>query len=178
MRMTYICVNICKKEFKSRSGLSRHKRLFHTENQLGCGICTKTYKSRDALRRHERTVHQAYIRLFKVEEKNKFHPASDQGQLLLESAQSKRKPACLVKLKELATDRQYLSSLMEKYADVSIVPIIVQDKLNTELSRSLNLPTEEEMTTIFQETEQFETNDLNSIYIEKDGDEELDKDYI
>ncbi|CAG2192632.1 KRAB [Mytilus edulis] len=55
---TYICVNICKKEFKSRSGLSRHKRFFHTENQLGCGICTKTYKSRDALRRHERTVHQ------------------------------------------------------------------------------------------------------------------------
>ncbi|XP_071140726.1 uncharacterized protein [Mytilus edulis] len=247
---------------------------------------------------------------------------SDQGQLLLESAQTKRKSACLVKLKELATDRQYLSSLMKKYAegqaigiriskqfssnflkikkevdklnainntnldskqflsleseiydqlesrkisenqqkavqskclidhaeeesnnidieikkyllylskqskeiidtinnllplegnrfhlgkinylfvkhfnietlfhscftlfehtvtDVSIVPRIVHDKLNTELSRSLNLPTEEEMTTIFQEIEQFETNDLNSIYIEKDSDEELDEDDI
>ncbi|CAG2217118.1 unnamed protein product [Mytilus edulis] len=62
--------------------------------------------------------------------------------------------------------------------DVSIVPRIVHDKLNTELSRSLNLPTEEEMTTIFQEIEQFETNDLNSIYIEKDSDEELDEDDI
>ncbi|CAC5390360.1 unnamed protein product [Mytilus coruscus] len=99
---------------------------------------------------------------------------SDQGQLLLESAQTKRENACLVKLKELATDRQYLSSLMKKYADVSIVPRIVHDKLNTELSRSLNLPTEEEITTIFQEIEQFGNNELNRIYMEKDSDEEGD----
>ncbi|CAG2242236.1 unnamed protein product [Mytilus edulis] len=75
--LTYICVNICKKEFKSRSGLSRHKRFFHTENQLGCGICTKTYKSRDALRRHERTVHQRSLSLSSDVETFIPHPSQE-----------------------------------------------------------------------------------------------------
>lgn len=41
---------------------------------------------------------------------------SQQGQILVNSAKKKRQKTSLLKLKELATDRQYLSSLMKKYA--------------------------------------------------------------
>ncbi|CAG2223260.1 KRAB [Mytilus edulis] len=71
---TYICVT-CKNELKSRSGLTRHKRFVHIENQLGCrkdsqmthqGVgkfpcdtCKKVHHRNEDLQIHHSRNHQA-----------------------------------------------------------------------------------------------------------------------
>ncbi|CAG2254522.1 unnamed protein product [Mytilus edulis] len=86
----------------------------------------------------ERCIERLSLSCTKLKKKSSFKElelSSERQQQIFQSARGKRIYSSLVKLKELATDRQYLSSLMRKYADGQAIGIRVSKQFTINLNK-------------------------------------------
>ena len=49
--------DVCEQEFKSKSGVSKHKKVVHYQHRLKCEDCEKYFTSNNALQHHLSSIH-------------------------------------------------------------------------------------------------------------------------